>query len=36
MFCYVEESGHSGQNLFDPDRPVLYYNVCGGMKDVRP
>jgi len=27
MFFYVDESGHTGTNLFDPNQPVLYYGV---------
>ena len=27
MFFYVDESGHTGANLFDPAQPWLYYGV---------
>ena len=27
MFFYVDESGHTGPNLFDSDQPILYYGV---------
>jgi len=27
MYCYVDESGNTGANLFDPDQPVLYYGL---------
>lgn len=27
MFFYVDESGHTGTNLFDPSQPMLYYGV---------
>jgi hypothetical protein len=27
MFFYVDESGHTGSNLFDPAQPQLYYGV---------
>ena len=27
MFFYVDESGHTGSELFDADQPVLYYGV---------
>ena len=27
MFFYVDESGHTGPNLFDENQPILYYGV---------
>lgn len=27
MYCYVDESGNTGANLFDADQPVLYYGL---------
>lgn len=27
MYCYVDESGNTGANLFDPAQPVLYYGL---------
>ncbi|MAZ03671.1 MAG: hypothetical protein CMN56_11090 [Sneathiella sp.] len=27
MFCFVDESGNTGLNLFDENQPVLYYGV---------
>lgn len=27
MYCYVDESGNTGQNLFDENQPILYYDV---------
>ncbi|MGC1498101.1 MAG: DUF3800 domain-containing protein, partial [Sulfitobacter sp.] len=27
MYCFVDESGNTGQNLFDDDQPILYYGV---------
>ncbi|MCO7231759.1 MULTISPECIES: DUF3800 domain-containing protein [unclassified Cobetia] len=27
MFFYVDESGHTGANLFDKSQPILYYGV---------
>lgn len=27
MYCYVDESGNTGSNLFDPAQPVLYYGL---------
>ena len=27
MFFYVDESGHTGSELFDATQPVLYYGV---------
>ena len=27
MFLYVDESGHTGSELFDANQPILYYGV---------
>lgn len=27
MYCYVDESGNTGTNLFDPAQPILYYGL---------
>lgn len=27
MYFYIDESGHTGPNLFDPAQPMLYYGV---------
>ena len=27
MYCYVDESGNTGNQLFDPAQPVLYYGL---------
>jgi Protein of unknown function (DUF3800) len=27
MYCYVDESGNTGANLFDPAQPTLYYGL---------
>lgn len=27
MYCYVDESGNTGANLFDPAQPILYYGL---------
>ena len=27
MYCYVDESGNTGNKLFDPAQPVLYYGL---------
>ena len=34
LFFYVDESGHTGGNLFDPDQPVLYYGVLSSRVNV--
>ena len=34
VFFYVDESGHTGPNLFDPDQPVLYYGVLSSKVNV--
>jgi hypothetical protein len=27
LYFYVDESGHTGPNLFDENQPILYYGV---------
>lgn len=34
MFFYVDESGNTGLNLFDPAQPTLYYGVIGCQKNL--
>lgn len=34
MHFYVDESGHTGPNLFDPSQPTLYYGVLSSPVDV--
>lgn len=34
MFFYVDESGHTGTNLFDDTQPVLYYGVLSSSLDI--
>ena len=34
MFFYVDESGHTGPNLFDSSQPVLYYGVLSSKGDL--
>ena len=34
MHFYVDESGHTGPNLFDPDQPMLYYGVLSSKLNV--
>ena len=34
MFLHVDESGNSGNNLFDPDQPVLTYGVLSSPWNV--
>ena len=34
MHFYVDESGHTGPNLFDRDQPMLYYGVLSCKLDV--
>jgi hypothetical protein len=34
MHFYVDESGHTGANLFDPDQPMLYYGVLSSKLNV--
>lgn len=34
MYFYVDESGHTGPNLFDADQPTLYYGVLSCRVDI--
>ena len=34
MYFYVDESGHTGPNLFDHDQPMLYYGVLSSHVNV--
>jgi len=34
MYFYIDESGHTGPNLFDPDQPMLYYGVLSSDVNV--
>ncbi len=34
MYFYVDESGHTGANLFDPNQPVLYYGVLSSHVNI--
>ena len=34
MFFYVDESGNSGNNLFDPDQQILSYGVLSSEEDL--
>ena len=34
LHYYVDESGHTGVNLFDVDQPILYYGVIGGRTNL--
>lgn len=34
MFFYVDESGHTGSELFDPAQPVLFYGVLSSDLNV--
>lgn len=34
MYFYVDESGHTGLNLFDEDQPILYYGVLSSPVDL--
>lgn len=34
MYFYIDESGHTGPNLFDPAQPTLYYGVLSATGDV--
>lgn len=34
MYFFVDESGNSGSNLFDPNQPCLHYGVLGSPKNL--
>lgn len=34
MYFYVDESGHTGGNLFDKSQPTLYYGVLSSPRDL--
>lgn len=34
MFFYVDESGHTGTNLFDENQPMLYYGVLSAKTNL--
>lgn len=34
MYFYVDESGHTGPNLFDPEQPMLYYGVLSSQVNI--
>ena len=34
MFFYIDESGHTGTNLFDPSQPLLYYGVLSSNANL--
>lgn len=34
MYFYVDESGHTGPNLFDASQPMLYYGVLSSRMNL--
>ena len=34
MHFFIDESGHTGANLFDSNQPVLYYGVLSSESDI--
>lgn len=34
MHFYIDESGHTGPNLFDPNQPMLYYGLLSSKLNV--
>jgi hypothetical protein len=34
LYFYVDESGHTGAALFDPNQPMLYYGVLLSPVDI--
>jgi len=34
MYFYIDESGHTGPNLFDEAQPVLYYGIISSEHDL--
>lgn len=34
MYFYVDESGHTGSNLFDENQPILYYGLLSSKDNL--
>jgi hypothetical protein len=34
MYFYIDESGQTGLNLFDPQQPILYYGVLSSPHNL--
>lgn len=34
MYCYVDESGNTGLNIFDKDQPTLYYGIINARTNL--
>jgi len=34
MFFYIDESGHTGTNLFDDSQPIIYYGVLSSKRNL--
>lgn len=34
MYFYVDETGHTGPNLFDPTQPVLLYGILSSSDNL--
>ncbi|WP_272007770.1 DUF3800 domain-containing protein [Roseovarius sp. ZX-A-9] len=34
MYSYIDESGHTGSNLFDPNQPTLYYGILSSKTNL--
>jgi hypothetical protein len=34
MYCYVDESGHTGANLFHPAQPTLFYGLLSASVNL--
>lgn len=34
MYFYIDESGHTGLNLFDKNQPVLYYGMLSSKINI--
>lgn len=34
MYFYIDESGQTGGNLFDPAQPVFYYGMLSSKFDI--
>jgi hypothetical protein len=34
LYFYVDESGHTGPNLFDENQPILYYGVLSSKVNI--
>ncbi|WP_246777001.1 DUF3800 domain-containing protein [Microvirga sp. VF16] len=34
MYCFIDESGNTGLELFDPNQPILYYGLLSASANL--